>query len=496
MAGIVADATQFWQRLLAELKAGMPTPENGKDYTNKDIEKHFGISKNSVTSLFGAKSRNYQVKWTDEQMEAFIRGEPLWEDKKALLASIMWGSAASARCRKLAIERKEFESVVAEAFDPSLSDWENWRRGCEAADRLALQKATGLKESVKRIVENQAAHFIGKITNSNATTGAVLASPDPDPQPYLYSGSLGEIPLDCAVASREDAASYRRMRDCFMRVKEVGRDTASAEDIEIADTFEATLESLGTGEERPINRGVDYRLKQIVVPKEDGYVALTPLGAMGISEIIFGIDEKKEHGLPGREIVLKIGGSKPRNVTSFLSVAGRVIVRETPAVTENGISRYLRLQTRGYSITLSKPLREALDHYGSWLEKNRFVDDRDSVRASEIEVASSGLSRIVSLVLDGIRGLSDDIQDYLGSLDESEYQEKIDALFAKGPIEAAIATGDFTPEAINAISEMIITLIDRHKFTNDQNKLMPVAFGIADRNRLKRSIQMIMARTL
>jgi hypothetical protein len=460
MADIKADPKQFWQRLLDALAADMPAREDGKGYSNKEIEGHYGMKSGALGDLLTPKGRNYQVKWSDAEMSAFNAGEPPWAIYKALLAAILWGSSASSRCKSLSVTRDEFESVVMASFDEQLSDLENWRRGCDAAQRLADSRSSGdFEKDVKRSVINHAAHFIGKLTNSNATTGAILALPDPSPQPYLYSGSLGRLRLDCWSNSSPGAASYRKMLDCSTRARESGREAASAHDVAIADAFDKALSALGTGEDRQMNRFVDYRLRQIVLPKNGGYVALTPLGAAGISEHIFRHDD----ALSGYKISLPIGGTKPGNVTSINS-AVRALVREAPSLSYSGVAVYLRLLKRGYSIVVRKNLRDALDRYYKWFSGNTFVDGRNSVKARQIELASSGIYSIVGLVMADIQDLSNDVMDYFGALDPNDRQQKESALINKGPIEAAIATGSFSREFIDEVSRRIVRLIENTKY--------------------------------
>lgn len=486
MAGIKADSKQFWQRFLESLKAGMPARGEGKDYGNKEVEAYYGVSPAAVNSLFGLKGRNYQSKWSDAEMGAFNSGGASWDARKILLASTMWGSKAASRCKSFSVKRDEFEAVVVASFDPALSDLDNWLRGRTAADSLAASRFSGdFANDVKQSVEAYAAHFIGKLTNSNATTGAILALPEASPQPYLYAGSIGELPLDSSGGAGAGPAAYKTMLDCSRRVRELGRDAASGEDVAIADAFDDAIAGLGSGEDRPINRTVDWRLRQIVLPRNGSYVAMTPLAAAGISEQIF----VQRDNLPGDEIALPIGGANLRNVTSIKS-ATRALVRDVPSVSYGGISVYLRLLHRGYSIASRKPLPEALDHYGDWLARNEFVDDRNSVKAAQLEIRSSGISRIVSLVLEDIQQLSNDVLDYLDSLEPEERSAQSNALCNKGAIEAAIATGRFSHDFVEGITRRIVQRIDGHKFALDGSKrnTVSILLGREDRERLSRVI--------
>jgi hypothetical protein len=481
MAGIKADGKQFWQGFLAALKAGMPARTDGKDYSNKEIESHYDGRLRTVNNLFGLKGRNYQDKWTDDEMGAFNAGEPTPETRKVLLAAIMWGSKVSSRCRSLSMNRGEFEAAVMASFDPGLSDLDNWCRGCETAERMAAERFSGdFAKDVKKGVAAYAAHFTGKLTNSNVTTGAVLALPDASPHPYLYAGSIGELPLDCWSNSSPGAAGYRQMLNCSRRVRKEECEAVTIQDAAIASAFDEAVANLGSGEDRPMNRSVDWRLRQIVLPKDGGYVALTPLSAAGISEHIF----SHERDLSGYEISMPIGGSKPENATSIYS-ATRALVREVPSVSHGGISVYLRLLKRGYSVTIKKPLRDALDHYCRWVSANTFTDGRNSFKARQVEINSSGIYRVVHWVMDDIQDISNDVTEYLDSLEPDDRQKKTDALTEKGRIEAALVTGRFSQDFIDAIVPKIVDMVERHEYAPEEGsrKMAFIAFEREDHER-------------
>jgi hypothetical protein len=496
MADIKADPKPFWQRLLDALAAGMPARQDGKGYSNKEIETHYGLKSEVLSGLFGPKGRNYQAKWLNVEMSAFNAGEPPWGIHKALLASIMWTSSASSRCRSLSVSREQFESAVMAVFDERLSDLENWRRGCDAAERLAQSRFSGdFAKDVTKSVIDHAAHFIGKLTNSNATTGAILALPDPSPQPYLYSGSIGELCLDCWSNSSPSAASYRKMLDCSTRVRQAGREAASSHDAAIAAAFDQAVAALGSGEDRAMNRSVDYRLRQIVLPKNGGYVALTPLGAAGISEHIF-----RHNDLSGYKILLPIGGTKSGNVTNIRS-ALYALVRDVPSLSYNGIAVYLRLLKRGYSIVVKKPLRDALDRYYEWFSTstNTFVDGRNSLKARQIELASSGIYSIVGLVMGDIQDQSNEVMDYLDTLAPDDRQQKEGALINNGPIEAAIATGSFSREFIEEVSRRIVRLIENAKYKpnkDSRERSVSIAMSQEDHDRRLAVVSEIVSRFL
>ncbi|MBI3148088.1 MAG: hypothetical protein HYZ17_06190 [Betaproteobacteria bacterium] len=482
MAGIKFDVKVFWDNFLGSIKGGLLAKE-GKEHTNKEIQSRYGIAAQLVASLFGTKGRNFQVKWTDEEMGRFNAGAPRWENRKIILAALLWGSKASAKCKSMSVERAEFEKVVTSVFGEGETDWENWNRGSAAAETLAAQRFKGnFVPDVDRAVDEYAAHFIGKLTNSNASTGALIAVPEDLSLPYLYSGSVGDLDLDCAINSSPAASSYRKMLECSQRVREQGRELSTAEDLAVADAFDAAVRRLGTGEDRVINRSVDWRLRQIVLPKDGGYVALTPLGAAGISAWI----AQQSDSIRAQKIALPIGGTKSGNVTS-IRAATQAFTYDVPSLSKGGIVSYLRLLHRGYALrkNVNKQLREGMDHYAAWLDNNRFVDDRNSVRAAEIEARASGIAQIVAWVFNDLRGLSNDIAQYLESLEDADRDQSADALRKKGVIETALVDGVFAQPAIDQMAERIVGALDGHKYNlNGKGKPKELLLGAEDRERL------------
>jgi len=494
MALIRYDAKNFWNQFLGALNAGMPQ-RDGANYSKKEIESHFGVNAQSVNSLFGDKGRKYQEKWTDAQVGAFNAGTPSWEIRRTLLASILWGSKAEAvtRCKAFSVKRDEFEAAMTAAFSENSSDLENWKRGCDVAVNLVSRRFAGsFKADVETSVEKFAAHFIGKLTHSNAKTGAVLVrslSVEETALPYLYTGSIGEIPLDCSVNSSGEASAYRRMLECAERVRAEGESASSAEDVEVARAFDDAVKKLGTGEDRAFNRAVDFRLRQLVLPRPDAsYVALAPLGAAGISRRLM----EHSKAIFARRIDLPLGGTKAGNVTS-ISEATRAYFFDTPPHDDQGVVIYLRLLRRGFSIDRrDKDLLEALNHYGFWLSSNASAR-LNTVAAADLEKRASGITRIVSKIYEDIREISRQVRDYLTGLTEEESAASVDG-FAEdetGIIEYALVTGIFSPAFIKAVTGKILRLIDGHEYSildgNAKSKVA-IVLSIDDQARLSRVI--------
>lgn len=491
MANIKFDSTAFWDGFLVSLSAGMPI--TGEAPTKAEIEEFYGVKKGFVDALFGEKGRNYQVKFSDGEMAAFNAGAPPWDIRKSLLIATLWKSKAANECKALGVKLPDFVSTVEPSLSSALDDLGNWMQGFGAAGQLARQlSGGGFDAAVTESVTNMAAHFIGKITHSSAESGAVLVLPDCNPLPYLYSGTVGEIGLDKAVGSSQDT-TFAKAKEAWLRVRENGKAASVASDIAVADVFERTLSRLGSGEDRPMNRFVDYRLRQIKLPRDGEYVAFTPLGSGGISKVIAGA---KDEGLvSGEQTYLSVGGAKRSNVTQFDEIR-RAYVFFAPAVSASGIATYLRLVNRGFKLYKTREMKGALDEYGTWLGKNGFVDDRNTFTAARIERQASIIRQIVWLALNQYREASIQVSEYIAFIKNDEEAEKaVSVLAAKGVIEKAIATGRASFELKEVLAKEIVKLIDGHRFKNKKDTLS-IILSRGDRDRVTSNVSNIVSRYL
>ena len=194
MADIKFDSTAFWKGFIVSLSAGLPPGD--KEPTKADVEGFYGIKKNVIDKLFSKSERNYQEKFSNEEMSAFNAGTPPWNIRKKLISAALWKSKAAVDCKCLGVNLRDFVNAAEASLLPEASDLENWLLGSRATKELASNFfKSDFKEAVEKSVSSLASHFNGKITHSSAKSGAVLVTPDPEPLPYLYAGSLGEIGL-------------------------------------------------------------------------------------------------------------------------------------------------------------------------------------------------------------------------------------------------------------------------------------------------------------
>ncbi|TXF10356.1 hypothetical protein [Pelomicrobium methylotrophicum] len=424
-------------------------------------------------------------------MQEFNAGRPRWEDYKLLFAAIVYESARSKGARALGIGRDEIEKAVMAAFVESASDIENWNAGIAAMEGLVAARLSSGDEAagkIKSIVREFAAHFTGKLTNSHATTGGVVARPDPDPLPFLYAGAFGyKVPLDY-IKNAGASSAFIRMRDVYE--KSLAGQPLEAHEAMVAKAFKEALKELGSGEDRDVNATVDWRLRQIMLPKDDGYVVLTPLSSGGISKMVadraYDVDggQRKRRFL-AEKLTLPVGGNNRQNVTAFPEAETAWLFR-VPNVSTNGDVIYRRLANSGFSLVETPDLRDAIREYADWYLANRCVPGKDTVLSRRIERAASGIGLIAYYAMEQVMEAMEAVHDYLDGLTAEEKRKARAALEEKGAIEAAIASYEITRDLIEALADLIVKKIDGAKY--GKKNADSIVLDMKDKSRLRESI--------
>ena len=221
-------------------------------------------------------------------------------------------------------------------------------------------------------------HYSAKTVNSNAFgAGIRLAASDVYDGPYLAVSTLGPhtVPVDYLQNAGKTATHHKNIgavRDPQQRAR-----FASIPPEEEA-IISAALPLLLDGAELGTHF-VDARLRQVLFPTRDGiddenYVALTPLNAAGLSELIgqrveADIEQKKardEKPQYRNRALLGYGGSNPQNVGRWVRAMGRAMVfnapQEQPATRKAYAIFYKGLQLR-------EQLKPQLDAYAQWRHK-------------------------------------------------------------------------------------------------------------------------------
>lgn len=205
--------------------------------------------------------------------------------------------------------------------------------------------------------------FSHKTVNSNAPPGGIRLSADQGLKlPYVSARTLiaaGErLPLDYIANAGKTATVVKQLGQL-----QEGISTAPAADA--SQILSVLAETTATGAQFGTAR-VSMRARQLLLPRSNGYVAVTPLSAGGVSRKIR--TEVREHNERARETdgqdgklrriplaVFGLGGSNPQNVGSLVRDMQRPLVSFAP--TENRqLKAILALHFRGIRIWLPRDL--------------------------------------------------------------------------------------------------------------------------------------------
>lgn len=203
--------------------------------------------------------------------------------------------------------------------------------------------------------------FSHKTGNSNAQPGGIrLAPAQALKQPYISARTLldtGEVPALDYVANAGKAATVVKQ----LHQLQTGSATAPTEEAKhiLATLAAATAEGAQIGVDK-----ISLRARQLLLPRQGGYVAVTPLSAGGVSRKIR--ETVRTHNERLREIpndhlqriplaLFGLGGSNPQNVGALVRDMQHPLVFFAP--TENRQLRAaLALHFRGIAIRLPYPL--------------------------------------------------------------------------------------------------------------------------------------------
>lgn len=207
--------------------------------------------------------------------------------------------------------------------------------------------------------------FSHKTVNSNAPAGGIRLAPEQGlKQPYVSARTLlgaGEaLALDYPANAGKAATAVKQLN----QLRE-GSATAPADEAEriLATLAEATARGTQIGTDK-----VSLRARQLLLPKEGGYVAVTPLTAGGLNRKLRARvrqhnDHLKEAPDDSRRripfAVFGLGGSNPQNVGSLVRDMQRPLVFFAP--TENRqVRAILALHFQGVHIRLPRSLLRTL----------------------------------------------------------------------------------------------------------------------------------------
>lgn len=210
--------------------------------------------------------------------------------------------------------------------------------------------------------------FSHKTVNSNAPAGGIRLAPEQALRlPYVSARTLlgaGEVPaLDYPANAGKTATAVKQLN----QLRE-GIATAPA------DEAKRILATLGLATARGVQIGTDkvsLRARQLLLPRQGGYVSATPITAGGVSHAVRAkvrqhndrlkeTQDESQRRIP--VAVLGLGGSNPQNVGSLVRDMQRPLVFFAP--TENReLKAILALHFQGVRIRLPRAL---LQSYRDW----------------------------------------------------------------------------------------------------------------------------------
>lgn len=234
--------------------------------------------------------------------------------------------------------------------------------------------------------------FSHKTVNSNAPAGGLRLAPEQGLKlPYVSARTLlgaGEaLALDYPANAGKTATAVKQLN----QLRE-GSATAPADEAKriLATLAEATARGTQIGTDK-----VSLRARQLLLPKEGGYVAVTPLTAGGVSRKLRA--RVRQHNEQLKEApddsrrripfaVFGLGGSNPQNVGSLVRDMQRPLVFFAP--TENRqVKAILALHFQGVCIRLPRPLLRAFRDWCADLRRRHggLIPTNMAIRDEEIE---------------------------------------------------------------------------------------------------------------
>lgn len=168
---------------------------------------------------------------------------------------------------------------------------------CEAIMRTeaALVPVERLREMARDAVQSCAAHFSGKLVHPTAQGAFLMAPCRPTAQPHVSSRSLRQAGIALALdqSKLDNTGVYQRvvrlLGPAIGTAPSDGNDEAQEPGAEIARQHadalrEGAIEGIEAAARR-IPGHVDRRLRQVLLPVPDGYLAVTPLPAGGMAAL-------------------------------------------------------------------------------------------------------------------------------------------------------------------------------------------------------------------
>lgn len=353
-------------------------------------------------------------------------------------------------------------SVTLDAFNLLLADQEFLDDSDDAVIELVNEYESSLADvfdvSALAAIGNKLTHFSAKLTHSKASGSVFIPASRISDLPYLFSASLQKtaaLPVD--LAKNDGDANAQSV------AKLINGDASDVNPNVAAKTL-AWHQARETGQ---LNTKIlDARVRQIIIPDDDeGYIALTPLYAGGISRRINELNADKR--LNGERIKIPFGGANSQNVSVHGSYLSNVWLFSTPS-SDFDIKVAWSVALKGFWVRLNKDIAS---EYNLWLKANPiYGSDRDSSVAEAIERKQSPFHPMIHDVINDVENAMLSCEAAKELLDEKmvELNRNVSDL---NPLERSLLAGVMTESAIKDLTNRIIKAMSHAEvFSNENTK--------------------------
>jgi len=370
---------------------------------------------------------------------------------------------------------------------------------CKAWAALTLQSipAERMRQTARNAVLAFGAHFSGKLVNSNAQQAFRLATARATAQPHVSSRSLLaakiELPLD--QSKLDNSGVYQRI------VKILEGDPL----MEGAAVPAEHIEAIRAGAEEAIREAaarripsVDHRLRQVLLPTEGEYIAVTPLPAAGLALLwhkrLDAYPKPAKWRKPDK-VSMPVGGAIVRNTTRLpANVIQEQLVFRTPQRNEQSRVLWRFVYRTWQPRLLRESAQAAIASIHNFSESDVFGDSA-SVAAAKAQ--ASGALRL--LVVDCHRQANQLAQDiaeatFIEAGTEVQIDEPLLRRNRTGEITAldlAILHQSFGADYRHAMASTIVRALRTVASRSDGTDPL---MGESDRERVIRAIETILER--
>ncbi|MFN4328771.1 MAG: hypothetical protein ACK4FF_07840 [Limnobacter sp.] len=388
--------------------------------------------------------------------------------------------------------------VEAMPGEPVEGDEKSAQSYIECAERFATQLIAAIepkdaKALASRKTREFATHFSAKLIHSSAK-GSSFAANKPTALPHLSARSLAassiNIPLD--QKKNDSQGVYQRL------VKIMSEDPMVVQAGIPSAILNAIQEGIAEGiEHARLNEdsSVDHRLKQILVPSGDSYIALSPMGSAGISVVVGDAAEtlyqqwrtfheakpstpqaqpqtEKEAApvlFKPNKLKFEIGGANPRNATIHWTHQAfqRPLYFNVP-MRRKAVSTAYHFVYRGHwKPSIDSNLIKGFFAQLASMESSAALHDSVSMKAVEV-LATGQLAQIARSSYTQAKAFSAALEQGLIEVDGVEEEINKDLLNRLRPkandipaLDLFLVNGNFGQEFMSALADTITSILNR-----------------------------------